>query len=125
MQAIKLKCLEGSISDLLQFYEQNQALAEVHMDPFLRNHLSKFRDDTEKIEKKIKKRSTKLDQSRAWHIRERLSWISSNRQMRKFSSSLDDWMAILSIATTKTKLYVTTHIQDSIRLTEPFQSTPS
>ena len=105
-QARKLHCLKQSISNLIKIYEQNAAPHELYLDPFLKEQLKRFLDDTGEIESRIRKSSSRLDQSRAYHIWERLSWISSNRQMRKFYSTLDEWLKIFSTAATETQMYL-------------------
>jgi hypothetical protein len=105
-QARKLQCLKLSISNLIKIYEQDAAPAEVHLDPFLKAQLQIFLHETGKIETKIRRSSFRLDQSRAHHLRESLLWISSNRRMRKFYSTLDDWLKIFSTAATETQMYV-------------------
>jgi hypothetical protein len=105
-QARKLQCLKQSISNLIRIYEQDAASAELQLDLFLKEQLRRFLDDIGKIEMKIRASSSRLNRSCAYHLRERLSWISSNRRMRKFYSTLDDWLKIFSTTATETQMCV-------------------
>lgn len=105
-QAIKLRCLHQSISSLVGLYGRDDLPPELQLDPFLENHIRKFLKDIRNIETKIKRSSTRLDGSRKHHLRERLTWLSSDRRLRKFYSSLDDWVKIFSTTVSTTKLFV-------------------
>jgi hypothetical protein len=118
-QAVKIQCLKQSISDLVNLYEQGSMPAEFRMDPLLEVHIHKFVDDVQEIEAKMRRSSVQVDRSRVHRLRARLSWISSNRRMRKFYTSLDEWMRIFSAALSKTELFVCKNSPRRVYLVNP------
>ena len=105
-QAIKLQCLHQSISALLDLYSRDDLPPELEINPFLERNLHIFLDETHEVEVKIQISSKKLDESRTRRLWERVTWLSSDRRLRKFYASLDDWMKIFSTAVSATNLFV-------------------
>ena len=106
LQAIKLRCLHQSISTLVSFYRRDDLPPELQLDPFLERNVRNFLDNVRGVEAKFQNSSARLDRSRTCHLLEKLTWLSSDRQLRKFYSSLDDWMIIFSTAVSTTELFV-------------------
>jgi len=106
VQAIKLQCLHQSISSLIELYEGEDALPELHLDGLLKDHIYKFLDYTHTIKRRVSESSIQLGKGRVHQLRERLSWLLSDRRMRKFYNSLDDWLRIFSTAVQRTQLCV-------------------
>lgn len=104
--AIKLRCLHQSISTLMNLYGRDDLPPEMQLDPFLERNVRHFLDNVRVVETKFRNSSVRLDRSRTRHLLERLKWLSSDRQLRKFYSSLDDWILIFSAAVSTTKLFV-------------------
>jgi len=109
-QAIKLQCLHESISTLLDFYSRDDLPPGLKINPFLESKLRIFLDETRDVENQIKNRSKNLDESRTRRLWERVTWLSSDRTLRKFYASLDDWLKIFSTAVASTNLYVQTQL---------------
>ena len=105
-QAIKLQCLHQSISTLVNLYRRDDPPPELQIDPFLERNIRIFLDDVRKVETEIKNSSERLNESRSSRLWARLVWLSSDRRLRKFYSSLDDWMRIFSTAVSTTNLFV-------------------
>jgi hypothetical protein len=106
-QAIKLQCLHQSISTLLDIYRRDDLPPELQIDPFLERNIRIFLDDVRKVETKIQSSSQRLDGSRTRRLWERLTWLSSDRRLRKFYGSLDDWIKIFSTTVSTTNLFAT------------------
>jgi hypothetical protein len=105
-QAIKIRCIRQSFSSLVRFYERSDLPPELHLDPFLENSIRNFLKDISVFETEMVRKSTGLVKSRTRHLKERLTWLSSDRRVRKFYSALDDWMKIFSAAVHTTELFV-------------------
>lgn len=101
-QAIKLQCLQKTFADLLAQYEPYASNAQLRVDPFLEFNLRNFLGEIQVLEDKLKSSSVRMGASRKQHLRERLTWLSSDRKLRKFYDSLDEWSSIFNAAIKKT-----------------------
>lgn len=105
-QAIKLQCLHQAFSSLVDTYTSDASLSEVRLDPYLQGHLELFTIEIHELERKFRRSSTGLSSGRKQQLLARLKWLSSDRELRKFNSKLDDWMKIFSTAVHTTQMFV-------------------
>lgn len=103
-QTIKIQCLHQTIVILVALYGPNRTVPELQLDPFVEENVRKFLAEVQTLESRLKECSLKLEGSRKQHVWERLRWLSSDRELRKFYASLDTWMHIFSTALTTTGL---------------------
>lgn len=109
-QAVKLQCLHKTLRDLLAQYTRYAGNAQLYIDPLLEDNLREFLGDIQDLEVKLKNSSSKMSGSRKQHLRERLTWLSSDRKLRKFYDSLDEWNGIFNAAIKKTHGYAVPNI---------------
>ncbi|KAF1841331.1 ankyrin [Cucurbitaria berberidis CBS 394.84] len=121
-QAIKLQCLHQTLTALWSLYGTSSMTPELQLDPVLEDHIRIFLSEIQTLENKIRERSTKLSGSRRQHMKERLIWLSSDRELRKFYTSLDNWSQIFSTAVSTTNLKLLMKINEQVLQT---RSTPS
>ncbi|KAF2821773.1 hypothetical protein CC86DRAFT_373556 [Ophiobolus disseminans] len=108
-------------------------MIEFQLDPFFAGHLQSFKEEIHDLRERLKASSTKLNGSRKQHLWVRLKWLSSDRELRKFYSKLDDWMKIFLTAVHTTELKLLTKLieQNSsthllpLRTYHELQQTPS
>ena len=110
-QAVKLQCLHQQFSALVGLYSRDDLPPELRLDPHLEQNLRNFLESVLNIQNRIQNISTRLHESRAHRLRERVAWLSSDRRLRKFYSSLDEWMKIFSTAVSTTQLFVTPNLR--------------
>jgi hypothetical protein len=107
IQVIKLQCLHEIITTLMARYGSTTTSPQLGFDPLLETHLRRFLCDIQGLEIKLKNCSARISGSRTQHFWERMTWLMSDRKLRKFYASLDDWMRIFSAAVDLTQLYIT------------------
>jgi hypothetical protein len=105
-QALKLRFLHQILSVLIAFYEPMKTSTQLHLDPFLEDHLRRFLIEIQVLENSLKEHNLRLSGSGRQHLWERLKWLFPDRELRKFFASLDDWMHIFSMAVAITNMFV-------------------
>ncbi|KAH6642480.1 hypothetical protein C7974DRAFT_409034 [Boeremia exigua] len=106
-QAIKLRCLHQSIAALLAIYSHRAISPDLQLGHIFENSFREFLLEVKDLENRIQKSSTLVKSSRTQRVWERLTWLSSDRQLRKFYNSLDDWVRIFSMEVQTTQMSVT------------------
>jgi hypothetical protein len=104
-QAIKIQCLHGTFTSLINMYTHDTQLSEVQLDPFFQAHLESFMSEIHALETKLRRSSTKMSSSRKQQVWAKLKWLSSDRKLRKFYSKLDDWMRVFLTALHTTEMF--------------------
>lgn len=104
-QNIKLRSLHRTFLSLIQFYESPDLPPELQLDSDLRANLLRFIDAIGVFKTRIQKRGRRLDRNRRHHAWERLIWLSSDRELHKFYSSLDSWDTIFRNTASGTTMY--------------------
>jgi hypothetical protein len=105
-QATKLQSLHGVLSVLVAFYEIPRTDTQAQLDPFLEDQLRRFLNEIQGLEAKLNELNLKLNGSGRRHLRERLRWLCTDRELRKFLASLDSWMQIFCMAVATTNMFV-------------------
>ncbi|ORY06033.1 hypothetical protein BCR34DRAFT_41658 [Clohesyomyces aquaticus] len=104
--AIKLRCVHQSISGLMRLYRDRTLDPELQLDPFLKKHLTLFLHETSDIETRLKKSSDMLSGTKRQYVKERLSWLSTDRRLHKFYDNLDIYLKIFETEALTTSLFV-------------------
>jgi len=89
--SIRLECLHRTLSTLVQVY--SELPENVPTDAPLCSRITEFMKEAEKARDKFSGRDCS-----PLSIRERLRWFSSDRQLRKFFTSLTQWDIIFTQA---------------------------
>ncbi|OAL49194.1 ankyrin [Pyrenochaeta sp. DS3sAY3a] len=107
-QATKLRCVHQSITALLAIYSHKDISPDWQLEPIFETNFRDFLLEVKDLENRIQKNSTLMKSSRTQRVWERLTWLSSDRRLRKFYNSLDDWVRIFSmeVQTTQMKLQI-------------------
>jgi hypothetical protein len=105
-QNSKLSSLHRTFLGLIQIYESPELPPELQLDSDLHKNLLRFIDAIDAFKTKIQRRGRRLDRNRRHHAWERLIWLSSDRELHKFYSSLDNWDIIFRNAVSGTTMFV-------------------
>lgn len=98
-QTIKLRCLHQTISNVIRVYDGLPQ--EIQLESHVRSDIVGFIEEIENIKTSVHEKDRKLNLGRMHHWKEKLKWLSYDRQITKFYSSLDQWEKVfLSVAST-------------------------
>ena len=101
-QIVQLKCLYRTIKHLLQIY--TDLPENIQVDGDIRRNIEEFTREILHIKAKIAGKDTFWKGGRGLQILERLRWLYSDRQLRKFFASLEHWNIVLSQAVLASQL---------------------
>lgn len=102
-QSNKLQCLQQSFRHLLGVF--TALPPDLQLDTVLQQNLVAFTQDIDSFTTKVQGMGIRLGQGRVQHAWERVKWLASDRDLKRFNQSLDHWDRVFAAAAAAAQLY--------------------
>ena len=102
VQAMKLKCLEITVQQLIQAYQKLPQGFQI--EPWLHEEFEKFERQVTRMKTKMENRAGLMIESRRKRWRESCKSILFDREMNKFLVSVDHWSLVMAHAASSAQL---------------------
>jgi hypothetical protein len=103
-QSNKLQCLQQSFRHLFGVFIALPP--DLQLDTVLQQNLVSFTQEIDSFTTKVQGMGIRLDQGRVQHAWERVKWLASDRDLKRFNQSLDHWDRVFAAAATAAQLYL-------------------
>jgi hypothetical protein len=111
---IRFECLNRTLSTLIQTY--GSLPQDIPPDTVLCDRLSQFLEEAERIRTKFQGKT----EASTFGIRERCRWLYSDRHLKKFLASLQQWDMIFTQAILAVQTYVSLENHESCTKSNTF-----
>jgi len=102
VQAMKLKCLEITVQQLIRAYQKSPCGFEA--ETWLQEEFKHFERQVTTMKAKMEKRAGLMGRGRTKRWKESCRWMLFDREMNKFLLTVDHWSLILTHATSTAQL---------------------
>lgn len=102
-QSIKLQCLQQSFHHLLSVFAALPP--DLQLDTVLQQNVISFTQEIDRFTAKVQGMGIRMDQGRVQHAWERVRWLASDRDLKRFNQSLDHWDRVFAAAAAAAQLY--------------------
>ncbi|RYN49030.1 hypothetical protein AA0114_g6842 [Alternaria tenuissima] len=116
-QSIKLQSLQQSFDYLLSVF--SALPPDLQLDTVFQQNLVSFTQEIDGFTAKVKEMGIRMGQGRVQHAWERVKWLASDRDLKRFNQSLDHWDRVFAAAAAAAQLSMSIRIlEHTTKLTE-------